>query len=173
MQGKGTGADAMTVEAPLELHRETVRPEWIDYNGHMNVAFYVLAFDHASDAFLDYIGLDEAHRRATGGSTFVVETHVTYQREMHEGDSMRFATQLLDYDAKRLRFIHHMYHADEGYLAATSEWLGLYVDLNSRKVAEMPAGVQARLAEIHAAHSALDTPAEAGRAIALKPRSAG
>lgn len=163
----------MTVEAPLELHREEVRPEWIDYNGHMNVAFYVLAFDHATDAFLDYIGLDEAHRRATGGSTFVVEAHVTYQREMHEGDTMRFATQLLDHDAKRLRFIHHMYHAAEGYLAATSEWLALYVDLNTRKVAEMPAEVQARLAEIRAAHGALGTPAEAGRAVALKRRSAG
>ena len=59
----------MTVPVPLELHREPVRPEWIDYNGHMKLAYYLLAFDHACDAFLDYIGMDEAYRARTGGTT--------------------------------------------------------------------------------------------------------
>ena len=72
----------MPVPAPLDLHREPVRPEWIDYNGHMNVAYYLLAFDHACDAFLDYMGMDDASRARTGGTTFTVEAHVTYQREV-------------------------------------------------------------------------------------------
>ena len=157
----------MTVPAPLDLHREAVRPEWIDYNGHMNVAYYVLAFDHACDAFLDYIGMDEAYRERTGGTTFTVEAHVTYQREVAEGNPLRFTTQLLGYDAKRIHFFVQMYHADEGYLAATVEWLTLHVDLEARRVAPMPDEITSRLAEIHATHKALPRPPEAGRAVTL------
>ncbi len=80
------------IAAPLELHHETVRPEWIDYNGHMNVAYYVLAFDLATDSFFDFLGLDEAYRETSGNSTFAVEAHITYQRELAEGDPLRFAT---------------------------------------------------------------------------------
>ena len=62
----------MTIPAPLEIYRAVVEPDWIDYNGHMNVAYYVLVFDRATDAFLDYIGLDDALRAAAGSSTFSV-----------------------------------------------------------------------------------------------------
>ncbi len=157
----------MTVPAPLDLHREAVRPEWIDYNGHMNVAYYLLAFDHAFDAFLDYIGMDEAYRKRTGGTTFTVEAHVTYQREVAEGNPLRFTTQLLGYDAKRIHFFVRMYHADEGYLAATVEWLALHVDLEARRVAPMPDEITSRLAEIHATHKDMPRPPEAGRAVTL------
>ncbi|MEK9723750.1 MAG: thioesterase family protein, partial [Rhodospirillaceae bacterium] len=86
---------------PLDLHRETVRPDWVDYNGHMNVAYYVLVFDHATDVLLDHIGLDAAHRTATGNSVFVAEAHVTYDQEVMEGAALRVTTQVLDTDAKR------------------------------------------------------------------------
>jgi acyl-CoA thioester hydrolase len=155
----------MSVAAPLELHREQVHPEWIDYNGHMNVAYYVLAFDHATDVFFDFLGLDEDYRMTSGNSTFAVEAHVTYQREVAEGDELRFTTQLLGFDAKRIHFIHHMYHADQGYLAATAEWLSLHVDLEQRRVAAMPEAIAERLAEVHTAHGALPVPAEVGRVI--------
>ena len=157
----------MTHDAPLALHREAVRPEWIDYNGHMNVAYYVLAFDHATDAFFDYLGLDDAYREETGGSTFAAETHVTYQREVREGDPLRFTTQLLDYDSKRLHFMHQMYHAEEGFLAATSEWLGLHVDLSVRRVSAMPPRILKTVAAVAAAHSRLPVPPEAGRVISV------
>jgi len=160
----------MTIPAPLESHRETVRPEWIDYNGHMNVAYYVLAFDHATDRFLDDLGLDDAHRAATGGSTFAVESHITYLREVAEGDPLRFTTQLLAFDAKRIHFFHRMYHAHEGFLAATSEWLTLYVDLNTRRVAEFPAEIRERLAAMAAAHAPLGWPEEAGRVIKVSAK---
>ncbi|MFQ6018361.1 MAG: thioesterase family protein [Kiloniellaceae bacterium] len=159
----------MTTPAPLELHREAVRREWIDYNGHMNVAYYVVAFDHACDAFLEYIGLDEAYRERCGGTTFTAECHVTYQRELREGDPLRFATQLFGFDAKRIHYFLQMYHAEEGFLAATSEWLSLYIDLDTRRVSPMPADITARLAEIQAAHRNLPRPPEAGRVIRVPP----
>lgn len=155
----------MEVSAPFDVHRERVRADWIDYNGHMNVAYYVLAFDHATDAFLDAVGLDAAHREATGGSTFAVDSHVTYEREVAEGDPLRITTQLLAFDAKRLHFFHRMYHADDGYLAATSEWLNLYVDLNTRRVSAMPEAIQATLRAMRNAHATLGWPEQAGRAI--------
>ena len=135
----------MAVAAPLDLHRARVRPEWIDYNGHMNVAYYVLAFDHAVDTAYGYLGLDEGYRHRTGGTTFAVESHVTYQRELKSGDPIRCTTQILGFDAKRLHHFHRMYHADEGYLAATCEWLNLHVDLVRRRVVPWPAPVLASI----------------------------
>jgi len=157
----------MLEPAPLELHRDIVRPEWIDYNGHMNVGYYVVAFDLACDAFLDYLGMTEEFRARTGGTTFGAEMHVTYQRELEAGDPLRFTSQLLDYDRKRIHFILHMYHGEGGYLAATSEWMSLYVDLASRRVAQMPEEIGTRLAAVHATHKDLPRPPEAGRVMSL------
>ncbi|MDJ0946010.1 MAG: thioesterase family protein [Kiloniellales bacterium] len=155
----------MTIPAPLEIYRAVVESDWIDYNGHMNVAYYVLVFDWATDAFLDFLGLDEALRAAAGSSTFSVEAHITYQREVVEGDPLRFTTQLLGYDEKRIHYLHRMYHAEAGFLASTIEWMTLHVDLKARKVGPMPAQIQARLAQVMASHAALPWPEEAGRMI--------
>ena len=157
----------MPIPAPLQLHQESVRPEWIDYNGHMNVAYYVLAFDHAVDAFLDFIGMDEDYRKRTGGTTFSVDCHVTYQREVSDGDPLRFTSQLLAYDEKRIHHFHHMYHAEDGFLAATCEWLSLHVDLEARRVVPMGADIATRLAATLQSHKDLPRPAEAGRGIAM------
>lgn len=164
------GDDLAIDPALLVLHRESVRPAWIDYNGHMNVAYYLLAFDHATDALLDHLGLDEAYRKETGGSTFAVETHITYQQEVGEGDPLIFASQLLGHDSKRLHYMHFMYHETDGFLAATSEWLSLHIDIKKRRVAEMPASIRARCAEVMAAQAGLPTPAEAGRRVELRSR---
>ena len=153
---------------PLTLHEETVRPEWLDYNGHMNLAYYVLAFDHATDKFFDHVGLGAAYTRATRGSIFVLETHVVYRRELVAGDAMRFSTYLLGHDAKRLHFLHHMHHARDGYRAAAQEIMALHVSLDTRRVAPIPADARAALKRLQAAHDRLPRPAEAGRAIGLK-----
>jgi len=162
----------MSVDAPLTLHREAVRPEWIDYNGHMNVAYYVLAFDHATDAFLDFVGVGVDYARRTSFSTFSAEAHITYSREVREGDPLRFTTQLLGYDSKRLHYISHMYHDSEGFLAATNEWMSLHVDLGARRVAPWPAEVMARLAEIMESHGRLPPPPEVGRVMAVPAKAA-
>ncbi len=160
------------IEAPFDEHRAVVLPDWIDYNGHMNVAYYLLAFDHATDDFFDFLGLDADHREAAGGSTFAGEIHLTYQREVGAGAPLRITSQLLGYDEKRLRFFNKMYHADEGFLAATMESLTLYVDLGRRRVAAFPDQIRRRLAEVMAVHGCLPAPDEAGRVI-VKPQLTG
>ena len=159
----------MVKPAPLELHHDSVRSEWIDYNGHMNVAYYILAFDYATDAFFDHLGLDRAYRETTGNSTFAVDAHVTYQREVAEGDPLRFSTQLIGFDQKRLHFFHRMYHAEEGFLSATAEWLSLHIDMNRRRVAPMPPQIAERLAALWEEHRQLPDPDELGKVI-KRPR---
>jgi acyl-CoA thioester hydrolase len=158
--------------APLEVHREAVRPEWIDYNGHMNVAYYVLAFDHATDRLFDLLDLGVDYVKRTNNSTFVLETHVTYAQEVHEGDMLRFEAQLLDYDEKRLHYFLRMYHAGEGYLSATSEQIALHVSLDTRRTAPMPPEQRARVAAMMAAHQNLPKPEQAGRAIGIRRKVA-
>ncbi|MBO6783678.1 MAG: thioesterase family protein [Alphaproteobacteria bacterium] len=155
------------IASPLSLHSETVQPDWIDYNGHMNLAYYMLAFDHATDAFFDYVGLGESYLAANNASTFTLEAHITYDRELMSGAPMRFETQLLAHDAKRLHYMHFMYHAEEGYLASTNELVSLHVDMTERRSAPMPEDVLARLDQIAAAHGKLPRPEQAGRVISI------
>lgn len=160
----------MQIEAPLALHRGTIRSDWIDYNGHMNVAYYVLVFDHATDAFLDFLGMDEAYRANTGFTTFVLETHVTYELELKEADAVRVETQLLDFDAKRLHYFARMYHDDEDFLAATTEIMLMHIDPRGPEGAPMPDAVLARVEAVMAAHRALPRPEQAGKVIGIRRR---
>src|SRR5215475_223722 len=153
----------LVTRAPLDTHRSEVLPEWVDWNGHMNLAFYVTAFDQASGAFMRNIGLGRNYVNNKLGMTFVLETHVTYDREMKGGAPMRFATQLLDRDTKKVHLFHEMYHADEGYLAATNEVIVMNIGYASRRSAPWPAPVADRLETLWEAHKALSRPAKAGR----------
>ena len=156
-----------TIPAPFESVGIEVRPEWIDSNGHMNIAYYVAAFDRAFDQVYDQFGFTRAMMRARNASSFTSELHVTYQRELMLSDSIRVTTQLLGFDAKRCHFVQLMYHASEGYLAATLEWLLLYIDMTQRRVTVMPDELQRHLARVVAAHQALPLPPEVGRRISL------
>jgi acyl-CoA thioester hydrolase len=160
----------MNDSAPLELHTEVVHPDWIDYNGHMNVAYYVLAFDHASDALFEYLGMGESYRSNTGDSNFAIEGHITYDRELKLGDPMRFTSQLLDYDRKRVHYVNCMYHASEGYLASTNELITVHVNLESRRSSPMPNDVQARLEHVVQLHRTLPVPPHVGRVIGIRRR---
>jgi acyl-CoA thioester hydrolase len=152
--------------SPLFRWTETVPPAWIDYNGHMNVAYYVMIVDHATEAFHAAVGIDEAYRRA-GASTFAVEQHVNYLREVHAGATIACATRLVGLDDKRLMLFHELFNEGEGYLAATSEVLALHVDLGARRASPFPPAVRARLAEVLAAHAAVPLAAKIGRSIAV------
>jgi acyl-CoA thioester hydrolase len=158
----------MQIEAPLRLHSATVLPEWIDHNGHMNVAYYVLAFDHATDAFFQFLGIDDDYRARTGGTTFALECHVAYLRELRAGDPMRFETQLLDCNRRHMHFFHTMYHGDEGYLAATAEWINTHVDLTTRRSADFHEPIYANLQAVMAEHGKLPRPEQAGRVIGIR-----
>lgn len=160
--------------APLVLHAEHVRAEWVDYNGHMNVAYYVLVFDHATDAVLDYLDLGEAYRRRSNCSVFVAEAHVTYEQEVNEGERLLIASRILGFDGKRLILFHEMYRQTEGddgqAPVASNEVLCLHVDLATRRTAPLPPTVSARLQRIAAEQSRLPRPPQAGRAITLAAR---
>jgi acyl-CoA thioester hydrolase len=162
--------DLADIPTPFDSYRTEVRPEWIDYNGHMNVAYYVLAFDHGTDAFWDFLGIGESYLKRANNSTFALEGHVTYQGEVRLGDPLRITSQLLGFDAKRLHHFHRMFHAAEGYLAATLECVSLHVSLESRRGAPFPDDRLALLARVKAAHDALGVPDEAGRSVGLRKR---
>ena len=155
------------IEAPLDRYRDVVRSAWIDHNRHMNVGYYLVVFDYATDEFFRWVGLDEAHRRDKQVTTFCLEAHMTYHREVREGDPLRFTTVLLGHDVKRLHYIHQMYHARDGYLAATNELMSLHVSQATRRSAPMAPEILERLARIQAAHDALPRPPQAGRSIGL------
>ncbi|PYO03721.1 MAG: thioesterase-like protein [Candidatus Rokuibacteriota bacterium] len=162
----------MTIAAPFDVYRDVVRPEWIDQNGHMNVGYYLVVFDYATDAFFRWVGLDDAHRESTGVTTFCLEAHVTYHREVRAGDPLRFTTQLLGHDDKRIHYFHEMHHVTAGYLASTNELMSLHVSRATRRGAPMAIAVRERLAQIQAAHDALPRPPQAGRSIGLANRPA-
>ncbi len=147
-----------------------MRPEWIDNNGHMNMGYYVVVFDLATDEWMRYVGLDAEHRAARAVTTFCLEAHVTYHREVREGDPLRFTTRLLDFDAKRLHYIHEMYHRDSGYLAATNELMSLHVSQGTRRGAAMAPEILERLSLIRAAHDRLPRPPQVGRVMGLAAR---
>lgn len=163
----------MTPVEPPETWRETVLNEWTDYNGHLNLAYYVLIFDHATDAFYPTLGLGEAYRDRTSCSTFAVESHITYDAELLAGDEVRCTTQLLGFDEKRIHYFHHMYHAGKGYLAATTELLAVHVDLVVRRVVPMPEEIQNNLGAVMAVHGGLPTPRQVGRVIGIKAKAGG
>jgi acyl-CoA thioester hydrolase len=158
--------------APFDAYRDRVRPEWIDHNQHMNMGYYLVVFDHATDEFLAWVGLTPAHREARRITTFCLEAHVTYHREVRVGDPLRFTTLLLGHDARRIHYIHQMFHAEAGYLAATNELLSLHVSRDTRRAAPMAPEILERLARIQAAHDALPRPPQAGRRIGLDRRPA-
>ena len=158
----------MAPAAPLALHRATVLPEWVDYNGHMNEAYYVLVFGHATDAFYDHIELGDAARRATGSSVYTLEAHINYLAEARQGDHLAIGTQLLAHDAKRLHLHHAMQRKGDGVLLATTELMLLHVDMSGPRAAPFGPATAARIAAIAAAHAALPKPSHVGRAVGLR-----
>lgn len=146
----------------------TVRPEWIDYNGHMNMAYYAVLFDEAADELYPFIGFGRDYQK-TGFTTYTAEFHICYLRELHLGDAVTVTLQLLDYDEKRFHTYQEIWHED-GWCAASGEAMGLHVDQSGPRVAAMPADILGRLEELHKAHSASPRPDRAGRRIAI-PRN--
>lgn len=126
--------------------RARVRPEWVDYNGHMNVAYYVLIFDQQTDAVLDRFGLGEDYRRQTGCSVFVGEMRVRYLQELRAGEVVEVTTRLLGSDAKRVLLFHEMRRIDGGGPVAENEVLCLHVNLSIRRTAPWPQEIAKRLA---------------------------
>ncbi len=151
----------------LRVHTAVVPAGWIDYNGHMTEGAYGLAFGDATDSVLLHAGFDEAYRRDVRGSFYTVETHITYRRELREGDEAGFESIVLGADAKRLHLFHRMVH--RGAVVATQEAMLLHVDLDSGRVAPMADALAVRFAALAAEHATIPRPAEAGASIRPVP----
>ena len=132
------------------------------------MSYYVLIFDHATDVFHANLGLDKEYRVSSRCSTFAVETHTTYLAEVHEGQEVYITTQLLDHDEKRLHYFHKMYHAEHGFLSATTEIMTVHVDLSARKVVPMTHEIQQKTAALFESHQIMPKPEQAGRVIGIR-----
>lgn len=161
----------MTQPAPFVSRVMEVEKDWIDYNGHMNMAYYNVLFDRSSDEAFDAMGLGADYARDRNLTIYTAEVHVCYVQELHLGDKVTVTYQLLDHDEKRLRAYQEIRHVD-GWLAATSETLSLHIDMAGPKVAPFPADIQPRVEAMRAAHADMPMPERAGRSIAIKRKSA-
>ncbi len=157
--------------APFTSSVMRVEPGWIDYNGHLNMAYYNVLFDRAVDEVYEVLGLGLDYVKATHRSTFTAEVHVRYLRELLVDAPVRVTFRLLDFDAKRMHYFEELFHAGEGWLSATSENMALNVDLAVKKTAPFPDSVMARLAQMKAAHDRLPLPDGVGRRIGMRPAS--
>lgn len=155
---------------PIRSRTRKVLPEWIDYNGHMNVAYYTLAIDHLMDEIFDELGvgvaLVESHRM--GPMAMVNQIH--YLNELLEGEEFFIEVQLLDSDHKRMHYFVTMVHLDKGVPAATYEGLSMNVDLEKRKSAPYPPEALERIEALTRAHADLPKPDLAGAKIGIRRR---
>lgn len=156
------------MQAPLISPTQTVIEDWIDYNGHLNMAFYNVIFDRAVDHFYDLLGVGSVYARGGAGSCFTMEVHVHYLNEVSLGDELALHLQLINFDKKRLHFFQQMYQKPLGYLAATSEQLALHVDMTTRRSGKFPEHVLDSLAQMATTHLKLDSPPQLGRQIGIK-----
>lgn len=147
----------------------TVQPDWVDGNGHMNLAFYVLAFDEATDTFYHHLQIGPEYRKRENSSMFTLGINVDYMREVFNGDRLRITTQLLHCDEKRIRYIHYMYEGADPKPVAMNECLAIHVDMNTRKSAPFPTSTRQRIESMLKAHAQLGIPKHAGRQLGNKP----
>jgi acyl-CoA thioester hydrolase len=150
-----------------ETHLE-ILPAWTDWNGHMNVAYYVLAFDRATDTLYDRARIGWSYLEREQRSLFTLSMNVDFLGEVFAGDSVRIVSRLIDFDHKRIHYLHEMHRSTMPYLAATNEILAMHVNMATRRSEPFPLEAQVELARMKAAHSALPLPAQVGRKLAIR-----
>lgn len=155
------------VPAPFTTFRTRVRPEWVDYNKHMNDAAYAQVLGEANEALLAALGLSAAYRESTGAALFTVESHIRYLAECSLGQELAAASLLVSADAKRLHLSTELLDV-AGHPVATGEFLYLHVDARQGKVTEMPPDRRAEVDAVLAAHAVLPRPAHLGRGIGAR-----
>ena len=118
------------------LTNKIIIKDWIDYNGHMNLSYYILVFDMGAEVILSKFQMGEQAAKTTKRSTMVVETHTNYIKEVKENDEVIIFLSHVDHDKKRLHYKLEMFKKSENILSATTEVLALYMNLDERKVSE-------------------------------------
>jgi acyl-CoA thioester hydrolase len=151
--------------APFAAFTTGVRPEWIDYNGHMNDAAYAQVLTDANELFLDALGLSADYRAETGYGLYTVETHIRFLHEVSADDVLTGRSQLVEHDAKRVR-LHTVIRNADGTDVATGESLYLNVDQATGRVAPFPAARQEVLAHVQQSHDRIEHPSHLGLGVA-------
>ena len=172
MTGHLPAEDPPQRSAPFLSSVMQIEPQWIDYNGHLNMAYYNVMFDRAIDELWLKLGIGPAYMRERHGSTFTAECHVRYLREVHLGDAVQISILLVATDEKRLHTFEELRHATEGWLSATSENMTMHIDMTSRKVAPFPPDIRARIRAEADAHAAIPRPESIGRKVGMPAKSA-
>ena len=167
MTNAAAGDEALLRPAPFLSSVMQIEPQWIDYNGHLNMAYYNVMFDRAIDELWLKLGIGPTYMKARQGSTFTAECHVRYLREIQLGDPVQVSILLLGADEKRLHTFEELRHASESWLSATSENMTLHIDMAARKTAPFPPDIRARIEAVAKAHSAVAHPEGIGRNIAM------
>jgi carnitine 3-dehydrogenase len=157
---------ALEAGKPLRLIETWVRPEWVDYNGHMTDSRYLQVFGDATDALFRAVGVDDAYRES-GRALYTVETHVTHSAQAMALEPLYVSTQILGLDDKRVHLLHNLFRRRDERLVASAEQLYLHVIRSAAKAAPMDAAVHARLQKIHAAHARVEPPERTGRHLSL------
>jgi acyl-CoA thioester hydrolase len=162
--------DGLLRPVPFLASVMQIEPQWIDYNGHLNMAYYNVMFDRAIDQLWLELGIGPGYMRERKGSTFTAECHVRYLREIHLGDPVQVSVLLLGADEKRLHTFEELRHATEGWLSATSENMTIHIDMTARKTAPFPPDIRARIEAVLTAHAGAPRPEGIGRKIAMPSR---
>jgi len=165
------GCGKMEFEAPFTSTVMRVEKDWIDYNGHLNMAFYNVLFDRGIDQALELLGLGQEYLDRTNASYFTIEAQVTYLRELQLDDPVTVSLHLLDYDSKRLHCFQTIHHAEENFLSATSETMSMHVDMGTKKSVPFPDEIARRAEAMLVAHKALDRYPQVGHVIGIPQKS--
>lgn len=158
-------------QAPFTADDQAIEPAWIDYNGHLNMAYYNVLFDRCVDCVYDELGIGAAYANAGEGSCFTLQVHLNYLSEIALADPVSVTLQLIDYDDKRLHYFQTMTNRTTGELAATSENLAIHVDMVSRRSAPFPAEALERIEALKQAHKNLPDPEHLGRTIGIRKKT--
>jgi acyl-CoA thioester hydrolase len=164
---KATINDLPLPPAPFLSSVMQIEPQWIDHNGHLNMAYYNVMFDRAIDEMWLQLGMGSPYVRERQGSSFTAECHVRYLREIHLGDPVQVTVYLLATDEKRIHTFEELRHATEGWISATSENMTIHIDMNARKAAPFPPDIRARIQAVVDSHAAVPRPEGTGRKVAM------
>src|SRR6266576_2130947 len=143
MTSAAAGDDGLLRPAPFLSSLMQIEPQWIDYNGHLNMAYYNVMFDRAIDELWLKLGIGPGYMRERQGSTFTAECHVRYLREIHLGDPLQVSILLVGADEKRLHTFEELRHASEGWLSATSENMTIHIDMTAIKKMTLAISIEA------------------------------
>ena len=154
----------------LTTYSTRIINDWVDYNGHLRDAFYLLIFSYATDALMDILGLDSDNREASGHSLFTLELHLNYLHEVKLDADVEVHTQVIGHDSKRLHLYHSLHLVGDDKALAGNEQMLLHVDLAGPRSAPFSEDTLGRLQAMVADQTDLPTPEYIGRVIALPPK---